>query len=525
MAVRRARLSRKIFFTMLRFSLSAILLSAFLAAPCLAGSAASATLPAAPPLVEALLVLRGTHDAPSTDLRRLAGSEQLPKTTRGRRVAELLTTQARESQQALRAELERRAIEHRPFWIVNAVWVRTDAATLLALGARPDVERVAANPRVRPDLGRATLDAAGAGSCPSAIGEGVAQLGAPALWDLGIDGEGVVIGGQDTGYDWDHPALRDAYRGWDLGSGTVDHDYAWHDAIHSGGGVCGADSPEPCDDNGHGTHTMGIAVADDGVHRLGVAPGARWIGCRNMDRGNGTPATYLECLEWFLAPTRVDGSEPDPARAPDVLINSWICPPSEGCNDPDILREAVEALRAAGIFVVASAGNSGPSCGTITAPPAIYGDAFTVGAVNGDDDLTNFSSRGPVSVDGSGRIKPDLAAPGSSICSAARGGGFTRISGTSMAGPHVAGLVALAVNALPCLRGRPGVIADWLRDSAIERLDASACGGFGAVTPNAAFGFGSARATVPAAERCDVLFGDGFESGETAAWKGDGADG
>ena len=136
----------------------------------------------------------------------------------------------------------------------------------------------------------------------------------------------MVAGGADTGYQWDHPALKSQYRGW-LGS-SADHNYSWHDAIHSSSGVCGADAPAPCDDNGHGTHTMGTLVGDDGAgNQIGVAPGAKWIGCRSMDGGTGTPATYTECLQWFIAPTDLSNQNPEPSMAPDVVNNSWALSP------------------------------------------------------------------------------------------------------------------------------------------------------------------------------------------------------
>ncbi len=95
-------------------------------------------------------------------------------------------------------------------------------------------------------------------------------------------------------------------------------------------------SPVPCDDVGHGTHTMGTMVGDDGAaNQIGVAPGAKWMGCRNMDVGNGTPATYSECFQWFIAPTNLANQNPDPTKAPHVINNSWGCPPSEGCTDPE----------------------------------------------------------------------------------------------------------------------------------------------------------------------------------------------
>src|SRR5205085_7688764 len=120
------------------------------------------------------------------------------------------------------------------------------------------------------------------------------------------------------------------------------------------GGVCGTDSVLPCDDSGHGTHTMGTAVGSDGgTNKIGMAPGAKWIGCRNMDRGVGTPARYIECMEFFLAPYPVGGTpaQGDPNLAPDITTNSWGCPPSEGCS-ATTLQAAVEAQRAAGIFMV-----------------------------------------------------------------------------------------------------------------------------------------------------------------------------
>src|SRR5206468_10728214 len=126
------------------------------------------------------------------------------------------------------------------------------------------------------------------------------------------NGRGVVIAGEDTGYQWNHPALKIQYRGWN--GTTADHDHNWHDAIHdSVGNPCGNNAQAPCDDVGHGTHTIGTMVGDDGAgDQIGVAPGARWIGCRNMDQGNGTPARYIECMQWMLAPTDLAGGNADP---------------------------------------------------------------------------------------------------------------------------------------------------------------------------------------------------------------------
>ncbi len=303
------------------------------------------------------------------------------------------------------------------------------------------------------------------------------RVGAPDVWALGYTGQGVVVAGNDTGIDWDHPALVNHYREQQPGYGR--HDFNWHDAIHSGGGSCGADSPVPCDDYGHGTHTLGTVVGDDGVgNQIGMAPGAKWIGCRNMNVGDGSPATYLECFEFFLAPYPVSGTpaQGDPALAPDVINNSWGCPSSEGC-DAGTLEASVEALRQAGIVVVVSAGNSGSSCGSVSTPPAIYQQSFTVGAFDHTTDLiASFSSRGPVTYDGQTYIKPDIAAPGVDIRSSVPGGGYQGgWSGTSMAAPHVTGAVALLLSAAPGYAGQVDALEQALTSTA-EPKSSGQCG-------------------------------------------------
>ena len=127
------------------------------------------------------------------------------------------------------------------------------------------------------------------------------------------------------------------------------------------------------------------------------------------------------------------------------MNNSWGCPPSEGCA-ADTLRTIIENTEAAGIFVEASAGNSGSSCSTVSDPPAIYAASYSTGALTtGTMSVVSFSSRGPVTVDGSGRIKPDIVAPGTNTRSSVNSSdtAYTNFSGTSMAGPHVVGVVAL----------------------------------------------------------------------------------
>jgi subtilisin family serine protease len=272
------------------------------------------------------------------------------------------------------------------------------------------------------------------------------------------------VAGQDSGYDWTHPALQPHYRGWD--GQTAEHDFNWHDAWD--------DTAVPFDDDLHGTHTMGIVLGDDGgENRTGVAPGAEWIGCRNMRRGFGNPGSYAECTEFFLAPYPHGGdpfTDGDVGWAPHVVNNSWGCPEIEGC-EPETLRPAVEALRAAGIMMVVSAGNEGPACGTVTSPPANYEAAFSVGATDNGGHVVGFSSRGPVD----GLLKPDVTAPGFRVRSSLPGGGYGYADGTSMAGPHVAGLVALLWSAAPDLIGDMDATAALICETALPRPVDRAC--------------------------------------------------
>jgi serine protease AprX len=298
-----------------------------------------------------------------------------------------------------------------------------------------------------------------------------------------------VVASADTGVRWTHNSFKPHYRAWD---GTnADHDYNWHDSIHvSVGNVSGNDSPEPCDDQAHGSHTTGTMVGDDGAgNQIGMAPGAKWIGCRNMDANVGTPARYIECMEWFLAPTRIGGGDPDPTKAPDITNNSWECPPSEGCS-ADTLQAAVEAQAAAGIMMLSAAQNSGPGCSTVQNPPGIYEATYTAGALTtGTDTIAGFSSRGPVTADGSNRIKPDITAPGTNTRSStnASDNSYANFNGTSMATPHIAGAMALLWNANPSLRHQLTPSRDALNNSAVH-ISSTLCGDAG--PPNNVYGWG-----------------------------------
>ncbi|HWH01390.1 MAG TPA: S8 family serine peptidase, partial [Pilimelia sp.] len=373
------------------------------------------------------VVLRGQPDLTGLP----TGTGPGARAGRVRAVYERLVGHAAASQADLRRDLDRWGLAHRPYYLVNAVEVRGGPAVRAWLARRADVDRVLDSQRLRP-LPAPPRPERGSTDRPAGVPWNLTLIGADRVWtQLGVTGAGITVGSADSGVDGAHPALAAGFRGGDD---------SWHDPWNGTG--------TPTDRHGHGTHTLATAVGE----RVGVAPGAEWAGCVNLDRNLGNPASYLDCLQFLLAPFPPGGDpfrDGRPERAPHVLTNSWGCPPLEGC-DLDVLRPATAAFTAAGVFFVAAAGNTGPSCGSVTDPPAPYADALTVGAVDRKRAVTGFSSRGPAA---GGAAKPDLLAPGAEVLSALPGGGYGPQDGTSMAAPHVAGVAALMWSANPALIG------------------------------------------------------------------------
>lgn len=387
-----------------------------------------------------------------------------------------LTEHAKNTQAGMRQFFDAVGVEYTPYYLQNAMEVQGGTLVRFYLMTRPEVERVIPSPRLRaapedsPQPGYLT-------AVDGSVGWNISMIGADRVWDeFNIRGEGIVVGQSDSGVDGNHPAIRKQYRGFIQGD-----DYNWFDPWDA--------TTSPNDEGGHGTHTMGTILGANGI---GVAPKAQWIGCVNLDRNLANPALYLDCMQFMLAPFPQGGDplfDGDPTQAVHVMNNSWGCPALEGC-DPNALLYAVDNLRYAGIFMVVSTGNDGPNCETVESPLSLYENVFSVGAIDQFGDVAEFSSRGPVVADGSGRIKPDIAAPGVDILSALPEGSYGTNSGTSMAGPHVVGVVALIWSAQPALIGDIDATQQLIMDTARPYTGNTSIGCFTGDIPNNAYGYG-----------------------------------
>lgn len=443
------------------------------------------------------------------------------RNARGRYVYNTLKAHADKTQVGLRSELDALGVTYSAYWVANVIFAQGDRKLVEKLAARSDVKRIESNASRRMITDPIAPTVPQNPSSPQVVEWNVERVHAPEVWNLGYEGSGIVIGINDTGVQWDHAALRPQYRGWN--GVTADHNYNWHDAIDIDPGACPGSSPVPCDGYNHGTHVAGIAVGDDGsTNQIGVAPGAEWIACRSMTTaGDGTPQTYTECFQFFLAPYDLAGMNANPNLRPHIVNNSWGCTPGEGCDSANLqtLKPVVENVQAAGIFVASSSGNSGSSCGSVDQPPAIYDATFATGATTSGDALAGFSSRGPVTVDGSNRLKPNIVAPGVSIRSSVNSGGYSFFQGTSMASPHVAGTVALLWDAWDGLQRDITTTKTLLQDSADPNVSVpgnQVCGGTPPTTiPNNLFGYGLVDAYAAVLEYCpgtspDVYVSEGF---------------
>jgi subtilisin family serine protease len=373
-------------------------------------------------MVDAVVVLTAQADlsrirTPNRSARLAAVEGALRATAAGSQRGVLALLRARQAQHLVNRIT--------PLWIVNEVGVRAAPSVITELAARADVRAI------RPDLEiQAPAPSVVTGSSASTAGppeDNVARINAPALWDRGYRGQGTVVATMDTGVDVSHPDLAGRWRGGNN---------SWFDPN-------GQHPSTPTDVNGHGTQTMGVIVGgDSGGTSVGVAPDATWIAVKIFnDRGSASSTTIHSGFQWLLDP---DGN-PATADAPNVVNNSWTM--SAGGCYLDFQLD-LRNLRAAGILPVFSAGNYGPTAGTVLSP-ANLPEAFAVGGTDDADVLDPYSSRGPSACAQS--VAPRLAAPGVGIHTTDLYGSYVDATGTSLAAPHVAGALALLLSAFPGL--------------------------------------------------------------------------
>lgn len=433
------------------------------------------------------------HLQQQADLERIAQRRFASRADQRRAVFSALQATAQESQQPVKALLESRqgraVASYQPLLIVNAIAVEADLSTVVALAQRRDVARIAANyplfpvpyqPEEHPPIGTGIT-----------ANWNTEQVQAQKVWqELNVRGEGAVVGSFDTGVNASHPALREQYRGNQ--GGTRQHDYNWFEPdpnLYPDGNLGSSLSAVPydCAYSDHGTHTTGTMVGFDGSRgdgAIGMAPAAQWIAvpgiCEDtMPGGIQDDIGGLKAFQWFLCPTDLTGdlATADCAKAPDAINNSW------GTANPvdDTFEEALKALRTAGIAPVFAAGNPDAGDGSIGAPGNIP-EAITVGATDYQDRITYFSAIGPSFYPG--EQKPEFTAPGWFVLSAADGDRYSRKSGTSMAAPHVAGLIALLVSA---------DLQDGFRDYNVDELEkvmAATAKDLGDPGPDPIYGYG-----------------------------------
>jgi subtilisin family serine protease len=427
------------------------------------------------------------------DQADLSGAAQLArKEDRGMFVFNQLRAVADRTQPQVIADLGLHRSDIRRFHIQNMILVKDGSPDML-LGAVNHV-MVSAIRENRPYEFTNEQPMAYEANEPARAPEwNLVHIGITDVWSEGITGEGIVVANLDTGVDWDHPALKNKYRGWN--GSAADHDYNWHD-------VSSSPSSVPYDSGSHGTHTMGTMVGDDGAgNQVGGAPGAKWIACGPLTDDAG----FHECFEWFLAPYRF-GENPSqgvPEKAPHVVNNSWGWPVGGGDYQyaPDI-----DALQAAGVFMEFSAGNEGDSCESLRSP-GDYPQVLSTGASDVEDRIVSTtwtywgSSRGPASSGIPGApdfIKPEIVAPGYDVRSCVPGTGYEGgWGGTSMAGPHTCAVVALMWSAAPGLIGDIATTRQIIIDGAYTQIGGAGywnqtCEGINAATtiPNHVWGWG-----------------------------------
>ncbi len=428
------------------------------------------------------------------------------------------------------------------YWIANLIVVQALPAEIERLAARPDVASVELN-FAASLVAPVEREPAAERSAHRGIGvtPGLRAVRAPEVWyDLGYNGAGRLVGSLDTGVELGHPALAARWRG-----NHAPWQACWLD-------VLGGNTVVPTDHDGHGTHTTGTMTGVALDDTVGVAWAAQWIACNAIGQlvNPGFDNDIVAAFQWFADP---DGDPLTVDDVPDVVQNSWgVNEGFPGYVDCDSRWwTVIDNCEAAGVVTIFSAGNSGPNARTIGSP-ADRGttpvNCFAVGAVDATDydfpyPIAGFSSRGPTgcTVPADSRIKPEVVAPGVHVYSSVPSGGYAgNWDGTSMAGPHVAGVVALMRQADPDLdvATLKTILLQTARDEGTAGEDNTY--GWGFLDARAAVeaviaGFGSLTGTVrnashqdtpiPGAEILLVDHGYRFVAGDDGVFRGRAAPG
>ncbi len=427
-----------------------------------------------------------------------AAAQVKTKLQKGEYVYNTLVAIADRTQKDLRASLDAQGVSYTPYYIANTILVHGGSRDLLmAVASRPEVASVTANhayqaeqPKLQKPLESPAPQA------PAGVEPNISALRADQVWALGVTGQNVVLADNNNGLDWDHPAIKNHYRGWN--GVTADHNYNWWDAT--------GDFPrEPGTVDDLGTESAGVMVGDDGAgNQIGMAPGARVIQCRNgQNEVASLDSWVIECLEWDLAPWDLNGQNPRPDLAPDtvnVFRQLW----ADGGNT--IFRTAIDNLIAAGILVLSGIGDFGWMGGCNNAEsPADYPEVLTSGSAVVTWGIPGWiawlSSHGPSNIDGG--YAPDIMAPGDTIRSSIATGLYGYTGNSNIASAHTAGLVALMWSANPALRGQVEATIQIILDTAVPMTGDTGnnCGGDYTTGPNNDWGYGTidALAAVQAA--------------------------